>query len=159
MKKIITQKKILLGLSAIGPGLFLIGYNIGTGSVTTMAKSGAEYGMTLFWALVLSCIFTYILMVAYGHVTLVTGTTALSNIKNNFRFGKLLAIYILLALILGELLALMGIMGIISDLIQEGIRLAFGGLSISTFWITSALVFLLYLLFWNGHYIIFEKFL
>jgi len=55
-------KKILIGLSVIGPGLFLIGYNIGTGSITTMAKSGAEYGMTLFWALVLSCIFTFILI-------------------------------------------------------------------------------------------------
>ncbi|GAH77059.1 unnamed protein product, partial [marine sediment metagenome] len=75
-------RKILIGLSAIGPGLFLIGYNIGTGSVTTMAKVGAEHGMTLTWALVLSCIFTYVLMVAYGKTTLVTGKTALFNIKN-----------------------------------------------------------------------------
>ncbi|GAG17605.1 unnamed protein product, partial [marine sediment metagenome] len=37
-------KKILIGLTAIGPGLFLIGYNIGTGSITTMAKVGAEHG-------------------------------------------------------------------------------------------------------------------
>ena len=44
-------KKIAIALAAVGPGLFLIGYNIGTGSVTTMAKSGAEYGMSLFWAL------------------------------------------------------------------------------------------------------------
>lgn len=38
MKDIKILRKILIGLSAIGPGLFLIGYNIGTGSVTTMAK-------------------------------------------------------------------------------------------------------------------------
>ena len=56
------KSKILISLSAVGPGLFLIGYNIGTGSVTTMAKTGAEHGMHLFWALVLSCIFTFILM-------------------------------------------------------------------------------------------------
>jgi integrase len=30
--------------------LFLIGYNIGTGGVTTMAKSGGKDGMSLFWA-------------------------------------------------------------------------------------------------------------
>ena len=122
-KRVGLSKKILIGLSAVGPGLFLIGYNIGTGSVATMAKSGAEYGMTLFWALILSCIFTYVLMVAYGQVTLVTGNTALHNIKNHLRGGKILAIYILIALILGEVMALMGIMGIVSDLIQEGFRL------------------------------------
>ena len=81
-----VKKRILAGLSVVGPGLFLIGYNIGTGSVTTMAKSGAEDGMTLFWALVLSALFTYILMVAYGRVTLVTGHTALHNIKSEFKF-------------------------------------------------------------------------
>ena len=64
-------------VAAIGPGIFLIGYNIGTGSVTTMAKSGALYGMNLFWAVVLSCLFTFILMLAYGKTTLVTGNTAL----------------------------------------------------------------------------------
>ena len=98
-----TVRKIIVGLSAVGPGLFLIGYNIGTGSVTTMAKAGAEYGMTLFWALVLSCVFTFILMVAYGRITLVTGRTVLFNIKTNFRTGKIFAIYILAALIIGEL--------------------------------------------------------
>ncbi|NQT26084.1 Nramp family divalent metal transporter [candidate division KSB1 bacterium] len=153
------MKKLLLSLSAVGPGLFLIGYNIGTGSVTTMAKSGAEYGMTLFWALLLSCIFTYVLMVAYGQVTLVTGKTALYNIKIQFRFGKVLSIYILIALIIGELLALMGVMGIVADLLQEGSRLLFGGSGFSTFWITAVLVVLLYLLLWYGHYLRFEKIL
>ena len=47
MKNKSIRKKILIALSAVGPGLFLIGYNIGTGSVTTMAKTGAEHGMVL----------------------------------------------------------------------------------------------------------------
>ena len=54
-----------------------------------MAKVGAEHGMTLTWALVLSCIFTYVLMVAYGKTTLVSGQTALSTIKSNLIFGNL----------------------------------------------------------------------
>jgi len=157
MKKSSSLKKILVGLSAIGPGLFLIGYNIGTGSITTMAKAGAEHGMTLTWALVLSCIFTYILMVAYGQTTLVTGKTALFNIKHSLSYGKILAIYILIALIIGELLALMGIMGIVADLIQEGSRLLWGGSGFSTFWITCSLVIALYGLLWFGRYQIFEK--
>ena len=152
-------KKILIGLSAIGPGLFLIGYNIGTGSVITMAKAGAEHGMTLLWALALSCIFTYILMVAYGKTTLVTGHTALYNIKKQFKIGIPLAIYILIALVIGELLALMGIMGIVSDLLQEGSRLIWGGSGFSTFWITTVIAVLLYALLWNGQYKFFEKIL
>lgn len=150
-------KGILLSLSAIGPGLFLIGYNIGTGSVTTMAKVGAEHGMSLTWALVLSCIFTYILMVAYGKTTLVTGHTALFNIKNNFKYGKVLAIYIIIALIIGEILALIGIFGIIADLLQEGSRLIWGGTGFSTLWITVVLVTALYALLWQGKYQTFEK--
>jgi len=152
-------KKILIGLTAIGPGLFLIGYNIGTGSITTMAKVGAEHGMTLTWALVLSCIFTYVLMVAYGKTTLVSGQTALSTIKSNLIYGKVLAIYILIALVIGELLALMGIFGIVTDLIQEASRLLFGGSGFNTLTITAVLVVSLYALLWIGKYQVFEKFL
>ena len=152
-------KRILIGLTAIGPGLFLIGYNIGTGSITTMAKVGAEHGMTLTWALVLSCIFTYVLMVAYGQTTLVSGKTALFNIKNSFTYGKILAIYIIIALVIGELLALMGIFGIVTDLIQEASRLLFGGSGFNTLTITIVLVVSLYALLWIGKYQVFEKFL
>ncbi len=150
-------KKITIALAAVGPGLFLIGYNIGTGSVTTMAKTGAEHGMELFWALVLSCVFTFVLMVAYGKVTLVSGKTALFNIKNEFRYGWLLALYIMIALIIGELLALMGVMGIVADLVQEGIRLLFSGLVVDRLWIILVLSLALYFLLWYGQYKTFEK--
>ncbi|MCK0147359.1 Nramp family divalent metal transporter [Arenibacter sp. F26102] len=152
-------KKILLGLSAVGPGLFLIGYNIGTGSVTTMAKTGAEYGMSLFWALVLSCVFTYILMVAYGKVTLVTGRTALFNFKQEFKWGWILSLYIILVLIIGELLALMGVMGIVADLVQEGVRLAYNGVVVQRAWIILFFVVILALFLWFGRYKAFEKIL
>jgi manganese transport protein len=150
-------RKILLGLAAVGPGLFLIGYNIGTGSVTTMAKSGAEHGMSLFWALVLSCIFTYVLMVAYGQVTLVSGKTALANFRAYLPFGRALAIYIMTALILGEVLALMGIMGIVGDLLQEGSRLILGGNGVDSFWMILVCSLGILLLLWYGRYEVFEK--
>ena len=149
-------QRIKLALIAVGPGLFLIGYNIGTGSVTTMAKSGAEHGMSLFWALLLSCIFTFVLMVAYGQLTLVTGHTALFNFKTQFRFGKPLALYILAAMIIGELLALMGIMGIVADLLQEGLRLLHLPI-IGRFWIILVIVAALYIMLWHGRYQLFEK--
>jgi manganese transport protein len=150
-------KKILLALSVVGPGLFLIGYNIGTGSVTAMAKSGAEHGMTLFWALVLSCIFTYVLMVAYGQLTIVSGRTALHNIRSHLKGGVPVALYIMVALIMGELFALIGVMGIVADLVQEGIKLFAGGLVIHRGWILLFFVIILYALLWTGRYKSFEK--
>ena len=36
-------KAIKAILSVLGPGIFAIGYTIGTGSVTSMAKAGADY--------------------------------------------------------------------------------------------------------------------
>src|SRR5680860_34945 len=152
-------KKIAIGLGAIGPGLFLIGYNIGTGSITTMGKAGAEYGMSLFWAVILSVIFTYILMVAYGQLTLVSGKTALFNIKTKLKGGKWLALYIMAALMIGELLALIGIMGIVAELLQEGVRLIFTGMVVNTGWIILVLVILIALILWFGRYKVFEKIL
>lgn len=157
--KIKLARKTLLALGMVGPGLFLIAYNIGTGSITTMAKAGAEFGMSLFWTVVLSCIFTYILMVAYGQVTLVSGKTALYNIKTHIPYGKYIALYIIVALVVGELLALMGIMGIVADLIQEGARLITGGRQVSTLLITLILTAGLFMLLWRGRYQVFEKIL
>ena len=150
------KRKILILISSVGPGLFLIGYNIGTGSITTMAKAGANYGMSLFWALALSAFFTYVLMVAYGQLTLVSGNTALYNIKINFKYGNLLAIYILIALVTGELLAVMGVMGIVTDLLIEGVQLMGLG-SVNAFWLTGFIVLCLYVLLWFGKYKVFEK--
>ena len=88
MKKVF--KKMFSLLALFGPGLFIIGYNMGTGSITTMSKSGADYGMGLFWVLVLASIFTYVMMVAYSKVTLVTGRTAMYNVKTHFKHGWIL---------------------------------------------------------------------
>ena len=44
-KKISLRIKLLL--VSITPGIFLIGYNIGTGSIVTTASAGAKTGMML----------------------------------------------------------------------------------------------------------------
>jgi Mn2+/Fe2+ NRAMP family transporter len=41
------------------PGIFLFGYCIGTGSVTAMAKAGADCGMLLLWTVLIFCLITY----------------------------------------------------------------------------------------------------
>ena len=52
------RKKLLLLILSFGPGIFAIGYTIGTGSVTSMIVAGSTYGMQLLWVLLLSCIFS-----------------------------------------------------------------------------------------------------
>ncbi len=154
------SRRALIALSAVGPGLFLIGYNIGTGSITTMGMAGAQYGMNLLWAVVLSGIFTYVLMVAFGRLTLVTGQTALQSFKTKIpKVGTYVALYVMTALILGELVALIGVMGIVSELIQEGIRLASAGqtLMIPTGWIILVVCTGIFLMLWFGQYKLFEK--
>ncbi len=152
-------KKIGLMLGAVGPGLFMIGYNIGTGSVTTMASAGSRYGMSMFWALVLSCVFTYVMLLAYGKFTVVSGHTAMAAYKNYLPFGKLLAIYTILVLTIGELASMAGIVGIVSELISEWILILFGGRGVSMIIISSVIIMSCYYLLWIGRYSLFEKFL
>lgn len=157
-KRINLFKKIAIMLSAVGPGLFLIGYNIGTGSITTMASAGSRYGMSLFWALLFSCIFTFIMLVAYGKYTLVTGKTALHSFRIYFRFGSLLSIFIMIALIVGELAALMGVVGIVSDLIKEWSKfITPSGEGFNQIVVTIVIIVGLYYIFWIGKYSFFEK--
>ena len=153
------MKKIGLFFAYVGPGLFMIGYNIGTGSITTMASAGSRYGMTLFWALVLSCLFTYVLMVAYGKFTVVTGETSLRGFKNHFKFGRVLAIFALVGLAIGELTALAGITGIISDLVKEWSSYALGGEGVNQLYVVLVIMVGCFILLWNGKYSNFEKFL
>ena len=38
------ENRLSKALALFLPGIFLLGFNIGTGSVTSMAKAGATYG-------------------------------------------------------------------------------------------------------------------
>jgi len=89
-------------LAIIGPGLFLIGYNIGTGSVTTMASAGSRWGLSLTWAVLLSCIFTFICIWAFSKYTLTTGETILYAVKSRFPYGKQISFFIMCSIIFAE---------------------------------------------------------
>jgi len=146
-------------LAAVGPGLFMIGYNIGTGSITTMASAGSRYGMGLVWTLVLSCVFTYVMLVAYSQFTIVTGETAMAAYKRHLPLGKWVAIYTIFVLTFGELASLAGITGIVAELIKEWTRILFGGEGLNLLVVTAVIVVGCYSLLWNGRYSLFEKFL
>ena len=102
-QKVTILKKIFLFLLGIGPGIFAIGYTIGTGSVTSMIVAGSSYGMELLWVLALSCLFSWVLMEAYGRYYLVTGETALFAFRKNLKFGSLIAILIIIGISFGQL--------------------------------------------------------
>jgi manganese transport protein len=149
-------KKIGLFLASIAPGLFLIGYNIGTGSITTMASSGAAYGMTLTWPLLLSCLFTFFLIMLFGRYTAITGKTILSSFREYF--GRGITIFVLISLLVSEWVSCMGVMGVVTQVVQEWSRpLTRSGNGFSP--VIMALLFggLLYYLFWNGKHRVFEK--
>ena len=55
-------KKLIAIILGFGPGIFAIGYTIGTGSVTSMIVAGSKFGMQLLWVLLLSCIFSGVLI-------------------------------------------------------------------------------------------------
>jgi len=121
--------KFLAMILAFGPGIFAIGYTIGTGSVTSMIVAGSTYGMQLLWVLLLSCLFSGLLMHAYGNFALVTGETALYAFKKHITGGKIIAILIILGISFGQWNSLMGILGISSNIIYEIFLLYFPDLA------------------------------
>jgi Mn2+/Fe2+ NRAMP family transporter len=141
--------------ASIGPGIFIIGYIIGTGSVTSMAKAGAEHGLSLNWALALSCLFTYVLILAVGRCTIASGQTLIYSIKN--QFGSGIAIFIILGLMATVTTSVMGVMGIATDVVREWSSQLIGGEGIHP--LLTAIFFnaILYFLFWNGSHGFFLK--
>ena len=156
-------KKIIALVLGFGPGIFAIGYTIGTGSVTSMIVAGSKFGMQLLWVLLLSCFFSGILMFAYGNYALITGETALYGFKKHLKFGKTLAILIIVGITFGQWNSLMGILGISSNIIFEILAVNFDGLSpykYETVLITAIIIIVtFYLLMLVGKYTFFEKIL
>ena len=160
-EKVILPKRIWLILLSVGPGIFGIGYTIGTGSVTTMVKSGSEIGMMLLWHLFLCCLFSWVVMEAYGRYAVVTGETAINSFRTKLKMGKLLAILIMSGIIIGQWGSYTGIIGICSNGIYETIRLFIPSLNDQNYWavlgIAIGILTLLYALLLVGRYSFFEK--
>ncbi|WP_417451569.1 Nramp family divalent metal transporter [Kordiimonas sp.] len=151
-------KRAALFLSTIGPGLFLVGYNIGTGSITTMASAGASHGMILSWAVLLSCICTYFLIVFFGRYTLITGESALQTFRKHF--GKPIAMTVLLILVFTEMISSIGVMAIVTDVVNEWSKpLTADGEGFSTIILAILFGAMLVFLLFNGKYGFIEKLL
>ena len=156
-------KKIIAVILGFGPGIFAIGYTIGTGSVTSMIVAGSKFNMQLLWVLLISCLFSGLLMFTYGNYGLVTGETALYGFKKHFKYGKWLALFIIIGITFGQWNSLMGILGISSNIIFEILALNFEGLKSfkyeTVLIIAIVIIVIFYLLMLVGKYTFFEKIL
>ena len=148
-----TIRKIL---SSIAPGLFIVGYIVGTGSVTSMVVAGARFGMSLTWALLLSCFFTFIMLIAIGKLTIVTGNTIIYNIRQ--RFGKVTAVVIITGLMVTVVSSISGVMGIMVEVTQEWL-ISIGFSAGNAILIAAIFLFFLLVVFWTGQHRTILKFM
>jgi len=148
---------------SFGPAFLAIGYTIGTGSVTAMIVAGSTFGMQLLWVLLLSCLFSGVLIYAYGNFALVTGETALYSFKKHLKFGKVIAILIIIGVSFGQWNSLTGILGISSNILFEMIALYFPAVVPHKYAVVVTIAVLvisiMYAILLIGKYSLFEKIL
>ncbi len=153
----VSIKKFKQFVSSIIPGLFIVGYVVGTGSVTSMVVSGARYGMSFTWALFLSCFFTFILLVAISRLTIISGHTIMFNIKNHI--GWFAAVFIIAGLMVTVVSSIMGVMAIVAEVIQEWSKLfTKNGSGFSPLLISIVFLSFLLMLYWTGKHNLFIRF-
>jgi manganese transport protein len=148
------REKLGKTLALFLPGIFLLGFNIGTGSVTAMAVAGADYGMSLLWTIVASCFATFFLITIYGRYTLVTGETALQAFRKHIHPG--VGIFFIIALTVGVSGSVMGVMGIVADICFEWSKTMIDG-GIAPIYFAAFFIALVYFIFWNGRTQFFER--
>jgi len=153
-KDLTISQKLARGLALFLPGIFLLGFNIGTGSITAMAKAGAEYGMTLLWTIAASCLCTFFMINLYGRYTLVTGETALQAFKKHIH--PAVGMYFIAALTLGVCGSVMGVMGIVAEISSEWSKTVIDG-GIAPIWFAAFFSALVFFIFWNGKTQFFER--
>ena len=137
-------------VASYGPAVFVIGAVIGTGSVSSLVWAGTEYGMSLLWALLLSCLFFWVLIGSVSRLTFASGKTFVGLARE--QFGAAGALYIVIAIVVSQFTSNIGVLSIVSEAVAT-----WTGANI---WVTT--VFwgaLLYLLIATGTYANFERML
>ena len=157
-------KRILRVVALVGPGLFCLGFTIGTGSVTSMVKSGSVYGTDLLWVLAISAFFTWVMTEAYGRFGIMTGDTAIHGIKTRLKGGKVWAILLIIGLVVSQWISLSSILNITSNAVSEVLYMCIPGLPESAgYWIVLGMAIVIAGSIWiilnKGNYGVFEKIL
>ena len=140
--------------ASLGPGIFIIGYVVGTGSVTTMSSAGASYGMSLTWTLALASVFTHLMIVGISRLTIVSGETLLRLFRRHF--GVPVTVLMIVSLAATQLTSIIGVMAIVVDVLREWSGNALG---VAIDPVAAAVFFTLLLLtlYWVGRHTFFLK--
>lgn len=146
--------KIKAFVTSIMPGIFIIGYNVGTGSVTSMSKAGANFGFDLLWTVLISCLMTWYLILHFSKYTMVTGETFIQGVKKHIHPGLALGMIIPLSLVIFA--ALIGLLGILADVLQVWSATFLRKEITSIVWAV-IITGVLYGLLWIGNFGFFEK--
>ena len=157
-------KRLFRAVALVGPGLFCLGFTIGTGSVTSMVKSGSLYGTSLLWVLAISAFFTWVMTEAYGRYGIQTGDTAIHAIKTRLKGGRVWAVILIAGLVVSQWISLSSILNITSNAVSEVLYLCIPGLKESAaYWIVLGMAILIAGSIWvilnRGNYGVFEKIL
>ena len=153
--KLTLLDKLKKTLKDFGPACFIIGYVVGTGSVTSMVISGAKFGLSLSWALLLSCFFTYFLLIAISKLTIISGETLMLNFKK--AFGKPVTIFIITALAISIVSSCIGVMGVVAEVTMEWISVKTSISFLNAPIVSIFFLALLVGLFWTGKHENFTK--
>ncbi len=146
--------RIKHGAAAFAPGIFIIGYVIGTGSVTTMSVAGASYGMTLLWTLALASLFTHLMIVGISRVTILSGETLLHLFRKHF--GVPVTALMIVSLAATQVTSIIGVMAIVVDVLRAWGAAALG-LSVNPVGAAAFLTLVLVSLYWVGRHAFFLK--
>ncbi|BCV24181.1 Nramp family divalent metal transporter [Gelria sp. Kuro-4] len=149
----VTKKQSIWSyLKQVGPGMLVVGAFIGTGTITSVAVAGTNYGYDLLWAgVTVAILLTIILQEMSARLALATGQPLATTIRH--RLGLLPAIIAILAIAFGNAIYSVGN--------ENGVGLALGALFPAVpkvFWMV-LVTFLYWLLLMTGRYNLYEKFI
>lgn len=140
--------------ASLAPGIFIIGYVVGTGSVTTMSSAGASYGMSLTWTLALASLFTHLMIVGISRLTIISGETLLHLFRRHF--GTPVTLLMIVSLAATQLTSIIGVMAIVVDVLREWSSNALG-IPINPLGAAVGFTLLLLSLYWVGRHAFFLK--
>ena len=153
--------RLIQTLLLVGPGIFCVGYTIGTGTVTKLTTVGSQFGMQLLWVLLLSGLFSWVLMEAYGRYAVVTGETAMHGFRTQLSGGRWLAILTLMGIVISQLTGLPVLVGQVSNLTYDSLRLFIPSIPEQSYGVVIAIAVAIlgttYSLLLVGRYSFFEK--
>ena len=147
-------KQVRQVAAGLAPGIFIIGYVVGTGSVTTMSSAGASYGMSLTWTLALASLFTHLMIVGISRLTILSGETLLHLFRRHF--GAPVTVLMMVSLAATQLTSIIGVMAIVVDVLHEWSGSALG-YAVDSLASALVLTLLLLTLYWVGRHAFFLK--